>query len=85
MKARLNGHFRELREEGAAIMEHDGGLSRRDAEHQAAERLHLPSFLVIRAVSACADTARGQNRRRFAGIDATQWGGQQHEQGGRDI
>jgi hypothetical protein len=49
MKARLNGPFQESREEGAAMMEHDGGLSRRDAEHQAAERLHLPAFLVIRA------------------------------------
>lgn len=49
MKPRINGHFRELREEGAAMMEHDGGLSWRDAEHQATERLHLPAFLVIRA------------------------------------
>jgi len=49
MKAQLNGHFRELREERAAMMEHDGGLSLRDAEHQAAERLHLPAFLLIRA------------------------------------
>ena len=45
MKARLNGHFRELREEGAAMMEHDGGLSRRDAEHQAAKCMHLPACL----------------------------------------
>jgi hypothetical protein len=36
-------------EERAAIMEHDGGLSRRDAEYQAAERLHLLAFLDIRA------------------------------------
>jgi len=49
MKARPNGHFMELREERAAMMEHDGGLSRCDAEHQTAERLHLPAFLVIRA------------------------------------
>jgi len=39
MKARLYGR------EGAAMMEHDGGLSRRDAEHPAAERLHLPACL----------------------------------------
>ncbi len=45
MKARLYGRVRELREEGAAMMEHDGGLSRRDAEHPAAERLHLPACL----------------------------------------
>src|SRR6266568_4570705 len=30
-------HLWELREERAAIMEHDGGLSRQDAEYQAAE------------------------------------------------
>lgn len=39
----------ELWEERAAILEHDGGLSREDAEYQAAERLHLLAFLVIRA------------------------------------
>lgn len=33
----------------AAIMEHDSGLSRHDAEYQAAERLHLLAFLDIRA------------------------------------
>lgn len=49
MKTRLYGRVREVREERAAMMEHDGGLSRRDAEYQAAERLHLPAFLVIRA------------------------------------
>jgi hypothetical protein len=32
-----------------AIMEHDGGLSRHDAEYQTVERLHLLAFLVIRA------------------------------------
>lgn len=49
MKARLYSNVRKLREERAAMMEHEGGLSRRDAENQAAERLHLPAFLVIRA------------------------------------
>ena len=43
------GRLWELWEERAAVMEHDGGLSRRDAEYQAAERLHLLAFLVIRA------------------------------------
>jgi hypothetical protein len=42
-------HLWELWEERAAIMEHDGGLSRHDAEYQAAERLHLLAFPVIRA------------------------------------
>ena len=36
-------------EERAAVMEHDGGLSRHAAEYQAAERLHLLAFLDIRA------------------------------------
>lgn len=36
-------------EEHAAVMEHDGGLSRQDAECRAAERLHLQAFLIIRA------------------------------------
>ena len=35
----------------AAIMEHDGGMSRHDAEYQAEERLHLQAFLVIRAAA----------------------------------
>jgi len=39
----------ELWEERAAIMGHDGGLSRHDAEYQAAERLHLLAFLDIHA------------------------------------
>ena len=39
----------ELWEERAAIMEYGGGLSRHDAEYQAAERLHLLAFLDIRA------------------------------------
>jgi hypothetical protein len=39
----------ELWEERAAVMEHDGGLSRHEAECQAAERLHLLAFLIIRA------------------------------------
>lgn len=43
------GHLWELWEERAAIMEHDGGLSRQDAEYQAAECLHLLAFLDIRA------------------------------------
>jgi hypothetical protein len=37
------------RNERAAVMEHDGDLSRHDAEYQAAERLHLLAFLDIRA------------------------------------
>lgn len=45
------GHLWELWEERAAIMEHDGGLSRQDAEYQAAERLHLLAFLDIRAAA----------------------------------
>jgi hypothetical protein len=43
------GRLWELWEERAAIMEHDGGLSREEAECQAAERLHLLAFLIIRA------------------------------------
>jgi hypothetical protein len=35
----------ELWGERAAIMEHDGGLSREEAETQAAEQLHLTAFL----------------------------------------
>lgn len=42
-------HLWELWEERVAIMEHEGGLSRNDAEYKAAERLHLLAFLVIRA------------------------------------
>ena len=42
------GRLWELWEERAAIMEHDGGASRHDAEYQAAERLHLLAFLGIR-------------------------------------
>jgi hypothetical protein len=37
--------------ERSAIMEHDGGLSRHEAEYQAAERLHLLAFLDIRAAA----------------------------------
>ncbi|WP_298439198.1 hypothetical protein [Geobacter sp.] len=43
------GRLWDLWEERAAVMEHDGGLSRHDAECRAAERLHLLAFLVIRA------------------------------------
>jgi len=45
MKARLNGLFRELREEGVAIRAHDGGASRQAAESDAAKRRHLPACL----------------------------------------
>jgi len=38
-------------EERAAIMEHDGGLSREDAEYQAASRLHLLAFMDICAAA----------------------------------
>jgi len=41
------GHLWEAWEERAAIMEHDGGLSRQDAEHEAAERLCLLAFIDI--------------------------------------
>ena len=44
-------HLWEQWAERAAIMEHDGGLSRQDAEYQAAERLHLLAFLDIRAAA----------------------------------
>lgn len=43
------GRLWELCEDRAAVMVHDGGLSRHDAECRAAERLHLLAFLVIRA------------------------------------
>ncbi|NVN90161.1 MAG: hypothetical protein HXX11_06110 [Desulfuromonadales bacterium] len=43
------GHLWEAWEERVAIMEHDGGLSRREAEYEAAERLHLLAFMDIRA------------------------------------
>jgi hypothetical protein len=43
------GHLWELWEERAAIIEHDGGLSRHEAEYLAAERLHMLAFLDIRA------------------------------------
>ena len=46
-------------EERAAIMEHDGGLSREDAEYQAASRLHLLAFMDVRAA------ARSGNREVF--------------------
>lgn len=45
MKARLYGRVLGLREEGAAMMEHDGGLSRQDAEGETAKRMHLPACL----------------------------------------
>ena len=35
----------EAWEERAAIMEYDGGLSRHEAEYQAAKRLHLLAFM----------------------------------------
>jgi putative DNA primase/helicase len=38
----------EAWEERAAIMEYDGGLSRHEAEYQAAKRLHLLAFMDIR-------------------------------------
>jgi len=44
-------HLWEQWAERAAIMEHDGGLSRQDAEYQAVERLHLLAFLDIRAAA----------------------------------
>jgi len=43
------GYLLEFWEERAAIMERDSGLSRHDAEYQAAERLHMLAFLDIRA------------------------------------
>ena len=45
------GRLWEEWEERAAIMEHNGGLSREDAEYQAASRLHLLAFMDIRAVA----------------------------------
>jgi putative DNA primase/helicase len=39
----------EAWEERAAIMEYDGGLPRREAEYQAAKRLHLLAFMVDRS------------------------------------
>ncbi len=53
------GRLWEEWEERAAIMEHDGGLSREDAEYQAASRLHLLAFMDIRAA------ARSGNREVF--------------------
>jgi hypothetical protein len=53
------GRLWEEWEERAAIMEHDGGLSREDAEYQAASRLHLLAFMDIRAA------ARSGNRGIF--------------------
>ena len=50
------GRLLEEWEERAAIMEHDGGLSREDAEYQAARRLQLLAFMDI-----CA-AARSGNR-----------------------
>jgi hypothetical protein len=43
------GHLWEAWEERVAIMEHDGGMSRLEAEYEAAERLHLLAFMDIRA------------------------------------
>lgn len=43
------GSLWEAWEERVAIMEHDGGLSRQEAEYEAAERLHLLAFMDIRA------------------------------------
>ena len=45
------GRLWEEWEESAAIMEHDGGLSREEAEYQAASRLHLLAFMDIRAAA----------------------------------
>ncbi len=45
------GRLWEEWEERAAIMEHDGGLSRVEAEYQAASRLHLLAFMDIRAAA----------------------------------
>lgn len=45
------GRLWEEWEERAAIMEHDGGLSREDAEYQAASRLRLLAFMDIRAAA----------------------------------
>lgn len=45
------GRLWEEWEERAAIMEHDGGLSREEAEYQAACRLHLLAFMDIRAAA----------------------------------
>lgn len=45
------GRLWEEWEERAAIMEHNGGLSREDAEYQAASRLHLLAFMDIRAAA----------------------------------
>ena len=45
------GRLWEEWEERAAIMEHDGGLSREDAEYQAACRLHLLAFMDVRAAA----------------------------------
>jgi hypothetical protein len=43
------GFLWEAWEERVAIMEHDGGLSRQEAEYEAAKRLHLLAFMDIRA------------------------------------
>jgi hypothetical protein len=43
------GFHWEAWEERVAIMEHDGGLSRQEAEYEAAEQLHLLAFMDIRA------------------------------------
>ena len=45
------GRLWEEWEERAAIMEHNGGLSREEAEYQAASRLHLLAFMDIRAAA----------------------------------
>jgi len=45
------GRLWEEWEKLAAIMEHDGGLSREEAEYQAASRLHLLAFMDIRAAA----------------------------------
>jgi hypothetical protein len=45
------GRLLEEWEERASIMEHDGGLSREEAEYQAASRLHLLAFMDIRAAA----------------------------------
>lgn len=53
------GRLWEDWEERAAIMEHDGGLSREEAEYQAASRLHLLAFMDIR--DAARSGIRGVN------------------------
>jgi hypothetical protein len=57
------GFLWEAWEERVAIMEHDGSLSRQEAEYEAAERLHLLAFMDIRADAQSEHIGRGKKYR----------------------